>query len=195
MEAFSNGVRLGGLYDTQEIKILICYMLMGVSEPLHRDSIVQILSYNEIANLFETSAAIDDLVKLENLTEDENGMLSMTDKGAALAKQLFTMVPYTLREQALGAAVQTLARAQRLKETKITIEELDSGYSITCAVDNAEHPMMAFTLRVADRMQAETIRNRFLDDPLTVYRMLVSVMTGCGEMTEEKGRIHLTMPL
>ena len=193
MEAFSEGVRLGGLYDTQEIKILICYMLNGVKEPLPREAIVEILFSYEIANLFETSAAIDDLVHLGNLKEDAEGRLTMTESGEQAARQLFTIVPYTLREQALGAAMQLVARTRNEQNTRVTIEKLELGYAVTCAIDNSPQPMMSFTLRVADRMQAERIREQFLNDPLTVYRMMVSVLTGSATVSQENGQTVLRM--
>lgn len=193
MEAFSEGVRLGGLYDTQEIKILICYMLNGVKEPLPREAIVEILFSYEIANLFETSAAIDDLVHLGNLKEDAEGRLTMTESGEQAARQLFTMVPYTLREQALGAALQLVARTRNEQNTRVTIEKLELGYAVTCVIDNSPQPMMSFTLRVADRMQAERIREQFLNDPLTVYRMMVSVLTGSATVSQENGQTVLRM--
>lgn len=195
MDAFSDGVRLGGLYNSQDIKILICYMLMGVDQPLSRTAVVEILTSNEIANFFETSAAIDDLIARGNLTESEDGHLSMTDAGRQAAAQLVTIVPYTLREQALGAAVQLLARARHEQDTRVTIEPLDKGFEVTCAVDTSDHPMMAFTLRVADRMQADMIREHFLDDPVTLYRLMVCVLTGSADLKQENGRATLTMPL
>jgi len=42
-DAFSAGVKPGGLFSYQEIKILICYMLMGIPAPLPRQAILDIL--------------------------------------------------------------------------------------------------------------------------------------------------------
>ena len=49
------------------------------------------------------------------------------------------------------------------------------------------------TLRVADRMQAERIREQFLNDPLTVYRMMMSVLTGSATVSQENGQTVLRM--
>ena len=63
-DAFSAGVEPGGLYSSQEIKILICYMLAGVGEPLARHSVLEILSGNGMANFFEAGAAVDELIRV-----------------------------------------------------------------------------------------------------------------------------------
>ena len=91
-DAFSAGVEPGGLYSSQEIKILICYMLAGVNEPLTRQSVLEILTADGMANFFEAGAAIDDLIRRQNLTEDETGLLHLTAEGRQAAS---TPVSYT----------------------------------------------------------------------------------------------------
>ena len=43
-DAFSAGVEPGGLYSSQEIKILICYMLNGAGEPMPRQAVLDIIA-------------------------------------------------------------------------------------------------------------------------------------------------------
>lgn len=78
---FPPGVEPGGLYSSQEIKILICYMLAGVDEPLPRQSVLEIIAAGGMANFFEAGAAIDELIRLHNLTEGEDGRLYLTEDG------------------------------------------------------------------------------------------------------------------
>ncbi len=194
MDAFPDGVKPGGLYSSQDIKILICYMLMGVEQPMPRQAVVEILSGGEMANLFETSAAIDDLVARGNLTETADGLLTLTDIGRQVADTLAGMVPYTLREQSLKAALRLLTRNRREQETAVTVDKLDRGYAITCAIDTSEHPMMSVTLRVADEMQASLIRDHFLDDPVLVYRSLIALLTGDARCEKNGTQITIDIP-
>ena len=83
-DAFSAGVEPGGLYTVQEIKILICYMLLGVGEPLPRDAITDILAGDGMANFFEITAAIDELTRQGHLTEQDD-LVSPTDTGRQVA--------------------------------------------------------------------------------------------------------------
>ena len=87
-DAFSAGVEPGGLYSSQEIKILICYMLAGVDEPLPRQSVLEIIATGGMANFFEAGAAIDELIRLHNLTEGEDGRLYLTEDGRQAASTL-----------------------------------------------------------------------------------------------------------
>ena len=191
METFADGVAPGGLYDSREIKILICYMLLGVGQPFPRQAVLDILTEHQMANLFETSAAIDDLVARDNVREDEDGLLTLTEIGRQAAETLTQRIPYTLRERSLKAAMALLARARYERETKVDIVPLEPGFSVTCSIDQTEHPMMSFTLRVADKMQAEMVREHFLNDPTAFYRALISLST--GDCTRDDR--SLTIPL
>ena len=191
MPGFSSGVRPGGLYDSREIKVLICYMLAGVPEPLSRETVTEILTDGEMANLFEISAAIDDLTALRNVTETDDGRLLLTDTGRALAAQLYDLIPYTLRNRSQKAAMKLLARARNEREADVTVTPLDRGFSVQCSIDKSDAPMMSFTLRVTDEAMAKTVRERFLDDPAAFYRALIALST--GDYTDDDGKLVVEM--
>ena len=191
MAGFSDGVRPGGLYDSREIKVLICYMLSGVSEPLSRETVTEILTDGEMANLFEISAAIDDLVARNNVTEAEDGKLTLTDSGRDSASQLYDLIPYTLRDRSQKAAMKLLARARNERDADVTVTPLDRGYAVKCSIDKSDAPMMSFTLRVTDEAMAKTVRERFLDNPTAFYRALIALST--GDFTDDDGKLVVEM--
>ncbi len=191
MPGFSDGVRPGGLYDSREIKVLICYMLSGISEPLSRETVTEILTDGEMANLFEISAAIDDLTARGNLKETADGLLILTDAGRTSAEQLYDLIPYTLRDRSQKAAMKLLARARNEREADVTITPLERGVAVTCSIDKSDAPMMAFTLRVTDEAMAKTVRERFLDNPTAFYRALIALST--GDFTDDDGKMIVEM--
>lgn len=163
-DAFSAGVEPGGLYTSQEIKILICYMLLGVGEPMERQMVTELIAGNGMANFFETAAAVDELARQGHLTEEE-GRISLTETGRQVGDTLAGMIPYTLRERSVKAALQLLTRIRREQENTVELEKLDHGYRVTCTIQDSASPLMSVSLRVADDMQAGLIRENFLDDP------------------------------
>ena len=191
MPGFSDGVRPGGLYDSREIKVLICYMLSGVPEPLSRDTVIEILTEGEMANLFEISAAIDDLTARGNLAETDGGLLTLTESGRTSAEQLYDLIPYTLRDRSQKAAMKLLARARNERDADVVITPLDVGYSVKCSIDKTDAPMMSFTLRVTDETIAKAVRERFLDDPTAFYRALIALST--GDFTDDDGKLVVEM--
>ncbi len=55
-------------------------MLDGVGEPMPRQSVLDIIAERRYGQFFETGAAIDELVRLQNLEEDADGRLSLSEK-------------------------------------------------------------------------------------------------------------------
>ena len=59
---------------------------------------------------------------------------------------------------------------------------------------DADRPLLSFSLMVGDDMQAKLIKERFLEDPILLYRSLIAVLTG-GAHTEQNGKkIVVEMP-
>lgn len=192
-DAFTSGVEPGGLLNSREIRVLVCYMLNSVDEPMDRQSIVEIVFSEGIANFFETEAAIEELINLGNLTEDDEGFLELTPIGKDASEMLVSRLPFTIRTRAVEAAVKLMTRKRRARDTQVEFEQLDNGVAVTCSIDRTEHPMMSFTLLVADLQQAELIRERFLDDPVTIYRMMMSLLSGEANVRKFDNRTVIDM--
>lgn len=191
-DAFSAGVEPGGLYTSQEIKILICYMLLGVGEPMERQMVTELIAGNGMANFFETAAAVDELARQGHLTEKE-GRISLTETGRQVGDTLAGMIPYTLRERSVKAALQLLTRIRREQENTVELEKLDHGYRVTCTIQDSASPLMSVSLRVADDMQAGLIRENFLDDPTLLYRSLLAILTGDAGMRRADTEIAIRL--
>lgn len=192
-DAFGAGVEPGGLHSRHEIKILICYMLSGAREPIPRASVPEILCEQGMANFFDVAAAIDELIQLNNLSETEDGLVTVTETGRQAAATLETLVPYTLRQRSVAAAVQLLSRRRNEKENHVLIRPADSGYTVTCIVGDIENPMLSTTLLVGDEWQAELIRDRFLDDPLLLYRTSIAILSGEAAVASDKKQIVIDL--
>lgn len=192
-DTFDAGVQPGGLHSLHEIKILICYLLMSAEEPLSREAISNILCEYGMANFFDISAAIDELLSLHHLTEETDGRFSVSDTGKHIAATLSDMIPYTLRERSVRAALQLSARRRNERENRVDIETTDSGCTVTCTIGSVGTPLLTFTLLVADELQAHLIRDRFLDNPLRLYQSVIAQLT--GQATVDKSGNHLTIPL
>ena len=193
-DAFSAGVEPGGLTSHHEIKILICYMLSGVHEPLPRSAVLDILSGDGMANFFDASAAIDDLVQRGNLTETDGGLLTVTDAGRHAATTLADMIPFTLRDRSVNAGLRLLARQHSERENEVSVTPCESGgFKVTCAVGK-EQPLLKFELLVGDELQAQQVRDRFLNDPLLLYQSLIGILSGGAKLNTATNHITIELP-
>lgn len=178
-DAFTAGVEPGGLTNSQEIRILLCYMLDTVGKPIHRDALTNIIIGGGMANYFDTEEAIEDLIRLQHLAESEDRLLATTVTGAQIGQSLGVRVPYTLRERSVKAALQLLRRREIERDNKVDIRPLEEGgYAVTCSVQDRGRDLLSVTLRVTDPWQAEQIKEQFLADPALLYRSNLAVLTG-----------------
>lgn len=178
-DAMNAGVAPGGLVSKSDIKMLICYMLDVVGTPVSKAMIGDVMQDQEIANYFEVMNAISELVEMGNLTETVEGteeMLTLTEQGKSAVELLAMDIPKTVRETAVKSLVhfQTLERNARENEVKITPR--DDGFDVSFTLKDHDFPMMELKIYVADRDQAELLKNNFVEDPVRIYSSLLAAL-------------------
>ena len=76
-EAFSAGVRPGGLTDDTQIRMLLCY-LVKVAGPVKRETMQGALLQEQLVNYFEFADALAEVEKQQLVTVDEDGRYTIT---------------------------------------------------------------------------------------------------------------------
>ena len=185
-DAFSAGVEPGGLYSSKDIKILICYMLAGAGEPMPRQAVLDVIAGNGMANFFEASAAIDELLRVGSLAE-------LPGERLTVSQTLSRSIPYTLRDRSVKASLQLLARIRREQENTVEMEKNGLGCQVTCRIGDEKAPLMTLKLSVADDLQAKLIREHFLDQPELLYRSVLAVLTGDAGMRRSDTQIVIDL--
>ena len=125
-EAITAGVRLGGLNDRTEIKILICYLLNALNRPITQNQLIECICGQELVNYFEMQNAISRLLEQKLIREDENGF-TITEEGTKVATQLEDVVSATVKRYAYSVAVKLLQYDALKKQNKTRITPLPDG--------------------------------------------------------------------
>lgn len=179
-DAASAGVApVGGLFSTAEIKILICYVLHTVGEPVPANELTNTLHYEGIANAFEVSDAIASLAKSGHIAAaDENAdSYVITQSGSDIAHTLQDSLSYNVKERACTAALKMLARFKNARSTDIKITREDDRTYITCSALDRGTPFITIRLLVGDETQALAVKERFLDQAGTLYSEMIRLLT------------------
>lgn len=171
-DAFTAGVELGGLRTTNDIKILICYMIYSVKVPLTKSQIIEVLIEKSLANYFEVTDALENLLKDKHIINDENG-LSITESGEIIATRLDVDLPYTVRTTAVETALSMLNKIKIINENPVEIAKTDLGYNVTCHISGGEFEMLNFTLYVPEYEQAKLVKKNFQNDPSKFYNTVL----------------------
>lgn len=180
-DAFDEGIALGGLRNRDDIKLMICYLLNKVNKPITKSDLIDAFSENSIANYFEISQAITDL--LSNATIDynvdgEDEILLSTEKSNEIASDLGGDLPLTVREKALNSAIRLMTVRESEKENDVRIESVaDGGYNVYLTLKNGEDELMNLKIYTPNSSQAELLKRNYLEDPIKLYSSIVSILT------------------
>ena len=180
-DTFLGGVEPGGLTDRFEVKILVCYLLDQVNLPLSAQMISDILLNRGLVNYFELSAALTELLQNGYLVpihlEGKPQQYNLSAKGKQMLETLGRNIPLSVREKAVDSATELLLRKRREEQNKVTIAQVEDGYTITLQMLDIGSELMSLKLFVPDKEQAEQIKERFFKDPARVYKGILELLT------------------
>ena len=148
-DAFSAGVEPGGLRNTTQIKLLITFIAGRLKEPISSDMMLEALQVHGLANYFEATQALDELLANGNISLAE-GKLYITPKGKLSVAELSEDIPRSVKETALADAINLQLMEKREGENSVEIEPTQNGFNVTFKVIHKNNVLMALTVYAAD---------------------------------------------
>ena len=180
--AFVGGIEPGGLTNDFEVKILICFLLKKIEQPLSFDQVNEILQKTGFVNYFEFVEAVSELQKTEHvlLTIDENGqeVFQLSEIGEAMAQTFHHTLPLTVREKTVESARELIQMQKQLEETEVRYHAVNDGYILTMKLKDIGSDLMDLSVFVPSEDECVEIRERIYADPLLLYKTLLAVMMG-----------------
>ena len=183
-DALNAGVKPGGLRNRGEIRMLLCYLLDKIGQPVSGETLARVLQENGLANYFETMDAVNELVKNGNLAtvpvdpsaaNGEEGVV-LTDRGRGAIDILASDLPATVRETAVRTTLRYLTKERNARDNDARIEEVDDGYQVTFTMADRGTTLMELSIYAATRDEAETLKTNFTDDPVRVYSAILAAL-------------------
>lgn len=175
-EAFTAGVKPGGLTDDTQIRILLCY-LVKTTGPLTRDTLQGALLQEQLVNYFEFADALADVEKQHLVAIDEESQYSITKKGSTVADTLALDLPRTVRESAIRAVMQIQSWRHKAAMNRARVEEEDGEYTVWCAIGDLGSDVFRLQLAMPDKLTAETIKNNFTAHGSEIYSKIMDMLT------------------
>ena len=180
INAMTAGVRIGGLCNRDDIKILLCYILKCVDYPTCKASIDTFLLENELVNYYEGSSALSEMVQQGNIkmtTVEEVDYYELTPSGKFIADELDRRLSYSIRQTVAREAMKIAVRERRKKGVKTEILPHGNGQDVVMRIFHEEDEMFSLRFFCADSLQANIVCERFEADPAAVYRKIVDTLT------------------
>lgn len=192
--AFIGGIEPGGLTDDLEVKILICFLLKNMEQPLSFDQINEVLQQTGFVNYFEFVEAISDLQRTEHICsvtgEDGEEAFQLTEIGAAMAQTFHGTLPLTVREKTVETAGQLINRQKQMQDIEVNYHAISDGYVLTMKMKDIGSDLMDLQLFIPTEDECIELRENIYKDPLLLYKTMLAVLFGNFEegkqLMEEK---------
>lgn len=178
-DASGAGVARGGLFSKAEIKILICYILNAIDEPVPVEMLANVLHYEGIVNAFEVSDAIVSLSGKGQIIacDDNEQSYTVTASGRNTAETLKDSLSSVVKERAYLAVMKMFAKFKNAKDNYFEITHEDGLTYLSCSALDNGRPFITVKLLIADEDQGNYIREKFLENPSKIYSKIIEMLT------------------
>lgn len=177
-QAFTEGVRPGGVTTSHEIIILICYMVSRAGQPVSLEQLCDALLRQELVNYFEFANAAEYLVKSGHLVPADSDRYAISPLGQKTAETFEDGLPAAVRDRAVSALQNILKLLRRQEENRVEIEKTEDGYQLSLTVTDIGTDLMSIKMFMPTQEECEIIRKRFLNDPALIYKGVFALLTG-----------------
>lgn len=171
-DAFTGGIKNGGLRSVSSINMLVCYIVANINGRVTAQNIIETVAEGEIANHFEITEAISRMKNNGVIAENDDGALVLL-KGNNEIDLIEKDLPLTIRDTSIRLCQKIIAREKFKRDNKAEIAECENGYQLTLTVSDIGNDFMKLTLYAPTIEQAELIKAKFITNPIKVYETLI----------------------
>ena len=175
--AFTDGVGKGGLHNTEDIRLLVLYVLFVADVPFSMQSITASITESELANFFEVTNAVKSCCD-DGLAVCNDSLYSLTEKGKQSISELKTVLNYYVLEEAKRSTSKQVILARRLQENDVKITPDNNGYTVNISMLEQSREIFGLNVHVGTLQDAEKVKTRFLNDPSAIYSANISLLLG-----------------
>jgi len=178
--AFTEGVRPGGVNNTPQAMILICFLLKKAGQPVTFEQLNDALQKESLINYFEFAQSFESLVASGHIISDErNGVKYYSPSPLAIetADELESSLPLSVRERSADALANILLLIRRERENKVSVKKLENGFDVTLTITDPTGDLLKITAFMPTEKECETIKQNFINDPMLIYKGVYALLT------------------
>ena len=173
------------LKNKTDIKIFILYLLSNVGYPLTYAQINDISVQDNFVGSIEFAECFSELLETGNIneckSEDEpnTNKYIITEQGLSVAAALQSDIIGYIGTKSLKSALRYLSFSRKgcFVHTE-AVQRPDGKFDLKCAVAEPNSPTMELSVVVDNRYQLNRMRHHFEENPETVYRSILALLSG-----------------
>ena len=171
-----------GLNTLTDLKVFLLFLLDNIRYPVDKTTVMSIIAENTDEISLDYEQCLLELVGSEHILYDEiegERYYMISDKGRAVASQLYDNLDAGFRERSLRSAIKHISLSKSGASIKAYIETTESGrHRVTLEAYDSYGDLMKTSLTVNSLAEAEQIKRNFESKPDGVYRGVLFSATG-----------------
>jgi len=171
-----------GLNTITDLKVFLLFLLDNIRYPIDRDTILSIIEENTDDISLDYEQCLGELAESEHLLYDEiegERYYMISDKGRAVASELYDSLDAGFRERSLRSASKHVSLSKSGASIKAYVEQTESKrFRVTLEAYDRYGDIMKTSLTVNSLSEAEQIKRNFESKPDGVYRGVLFSATG-----------------
>ena len=102
----------------------------------------------------------------------------LTDLGRTTAETFEATLPASVKERGVKALENIMLLFRRQQDYRVEITQAEDGYMLSLAIPDIGSDLLRLSIFMPTEKECETIRRRFLNDPMLVYKGIFALLTG-----------------
>lgn len=163
------------IHDKLEIKFLILYIAVRVSEPIPIEGMQELTMCDSGIDYFTFSECLNDLVQTGHLTLSSDGLYTITSKGLKNSEICQSELPMSVRlltDKNVSAYNEMLQRKAQVRSKVIPRE--NGTFTVELHFSDDVDTLMHLELMAATEEMAKGLAARFQKDPEQMYSQLMT---------------------
>ena len=167
---------LGFVFSPLDLKILILSILRRLPAEIRTEQLLNLCQQAGVVNYFDFNSCLDELASNSQI-RDQDGLLTISERGARNAEALESSLPYSVRQRVEKAAAEEAARQARQKYIRTRHAEEDGLFRVELELSDGLSEVMSLRLLCADQQQAKDIESRFRLRAEDIYQQLMNLLS------------------
>lgn len=170
------------LYDENEIKIFILYLMYNIGRPLEYNDINDIVMQDGFVGGIDFADCFADLLENGNVKEihaDGKLYYAVSERGIQIVENLQDDIMSYVKTKGLKSALRMLDFKKRGAKIETSFEpRADGRFDLTCSISDNGQMSMEIKLVAENAGQLELMRYQFRENPEQVYKGMLALLTG-----------------
>ena len=175
----------GFIHDQLEVKFVILYVATRVIEPVPFATLWDLAMCDDGIDYFDFSECLADLVKTGHLTQDDQGLYAITEKGRRNSEICQSSLPYTVRLRCDKNVSICNRKLRRKSQVRAYVEPRPNGtFTAALCLDDDMGSVLDLKLMVPREDMGKFLTQRFIRSPEKLYSQIMDLLLSEEEQEE-----------